>query len=1212
MPKKKLHQRLEDLFADRRPVPKDGSASPAAAGARPVTGGLRERAARLPGWTWETEALGVYTFCSPEVEAVLGFTADEMVGKTLTSILAPVAEGEAQGADGDAARQVAEAFGSARPISDLRLHARRKDGQGLDLVLHALPILDEAGRLAGYRGVAHVVDADQAPPVQRPPEAEPVPAPPPLGRGLAADEWRALLLRHAERGLGFMDSTDGLTPLGDFTTPEMTEALQRGELVFYDRQAAGGTGRLGRALAIPIQLQDQTIGVLDFFDEQGEQLWTEDDLALAQAVADQLALALENARLFNATRDQLTKRTLLYDVTRAAASASTLTDALQSAADVLGRVLPDADIAIMLLDLDEQVLRIRASVGFPPELAEKLAVPLGQGVTGRVAATNRPALIPDVRQEPAYIATTGDLLSEVAVPLALGEQAIGVLNVESPQVNAFDESDVQLLSTLAGTLSAIIVNHNLLEAIRRERERLALLYDVLQELTTTLDLDHLLNTLLAFAPRLAARHAYVLLLGESEEEATFRGSVPGLEQLTGSEARAFALTIAERGLERWVLEHRQPVLVRDTRRDPRWYTDPTHVEAEPARCVISVPLRTQRGAVIGALAYTHPTPGALTEDQVPLVESIARQAGVALENARLYAQTRLQQRQAEVVARATQAMSNVLEEAELFDVLAEQLVEAYAPDWVAVLRWDPAADTLTPLTVRVGPQGANGEAPYAPGASFPAAQRLDLLEVLHSRTGGVHPLGEDLRESLAMPLVYGGEVEGVVEVARTGSGPGQGFGQDERDLFLSIMVALAAALQTARLYEVQRETALRLAEVDRLKSQFLANMSHELRTPLNSIIGFSRVMLKGIDGPLTDLQAQDLNSIYNAGQHLLGLINDILDMSRIEAGKMELVYDEVDLHDILKGVLSTTTALVKDKPITLHQDVAPDLPTVRADSMRVRQVMLNLLSNAAKFTDHGAITLRARAVEAPGAHSGQPEPFVEISVIDTGPGIAPHDLPKLFEPFSQVDASATRKAGGTGLGLNICRHLVELHGGRIWVESEVGRGSTFSFTLPVHRPEPEDVRAPAEMDTDGPVALVVDDDQGVMTLYRRYLEPHGYQVVGVTQSAEAVARAEELQPFVILLDVLMPHQDGWQVLAELKQNPATRDLPVIMCTIVADRERALDLGAVDYFVKPILEAELLRALSKLRAVDSQGGSPPKGDGRRTQPNGEQAFARPRS
>ncbi len=232
-----------------------------------------------------------------------------------------------------------------------------------------------------------------------------------------------------------------------------------------------------------------------------------------------------------------------------------------------------------------------------------------------------------------------------------------------------------------------------------------------------------------------------------------------------------------------------------------------------------------------------------------------------------------------------------------------------------------------------------------------------------------------------------------------------------------------------------------------MKSQFLANMSHELRTPLNSIIGFSRVILKGIDGEINDIQRQDLTSIYNSGQHLLGLINDVLDISKIEAGKMELQFDDVNIIELINSVMSTAVGLVKDKPIKLRHILPESLPIVSADNTRIRQVLLNFLSNAAKFTEEGSITVKAIETLSP---DGEPE--ILVSVTDTGEGIAREDRDKLFQPFSQVDDSPTRKSGGTGLGLSICRSFMEMHQGRIgllW--SEVGQGSTFFFALPIHK-----------------------------------------------------------------------------------------------------------------------------------------------------------------
>jgi CheY-like chemotaxis protein len=283
----------------------------------------------------------------------------------------------------------------------------------------------------------------------------------------------------------------------------------------------------------------------------------------------------------------------------------------------------------------------------------------------------------------------------------------------------------------------------------------------------------------------------------------------------------------------------------------------------------------------------------------------------------------------------------------------------------------------------------------------------------------------------------------------------------------------------------------------------------------------------------------------------------------------------VALPEIFDAVMSTTNALVKDRPIQLRRNVPEDLPVVWADAQRVRQVLLNLMSNAAKFTEAGHIELKAEAGSE----------MVTVTVTDTGVGIQPEAQKRLFIPFQQVDGSTTRRAGGTGLGLAISRSFVEMQGGEIWVESTPGEGSAFSFTLPIYdvlRKKREE-QTELQLEPGKKVVLAIDDDEGVVTLLKRYLETDGYQVVGVTESLHASQMAERLAPDLtaITLDVVMPNSDGWQVLRELKQNPQTKDLPVILCSIVEGVEQGLELGAAACLRKPITRDELLTALRKV-------------------------------
>jgi signal transduction histidine kinase/CheY-like chemotaxis protein len=430
-----------------------------------------------------------------------------------------------------------------------------------------------------------------------------------------------------------------------------------------------------------------------------------------------------------------------------------------------------------------------------------------------------------------------------------------------------------------------------------------------------------------------------------------------------------------------------------------------------------------------------------------------------------------------------------------------------------------------------------------------------------------NPLLLDTQSEVAIPLRIGSRIVGVIDIQSTET---FAFTEDDISVLQSLADQVAVAIDNARSYELSQQLIKDLREVDQLKSQFLANMSHELRTPLNSIIGFSRVILKGIDGAVTDLQQQDLTAIYNSGQHLLGLINDILDLARIEAGKMELNFEEVHLAELTTSVLSTAKGLVKEKQIQLLQRIPSDMPSVRGDTMRVRQVLLNLISNSSKFTDEGSITVQALTQKGP---TGKMEAL--INVIDTGPGISLEDQEKLFKAFSQVDGSATRKTGGSGLGLSICANLVQLHGGRIGVTSEVGKGSTFWFTIPLFYQPLE------KIPSDKKIVLAVDDDPQVISLYERYLNPQGYYVVPLTDPSKVKERILELKPFAVTLDIMMPNKDGWSVLTDLKSDSATRDYPVVICSIVEQSDKGFSLGAADYLVKPILEEELVHALDRL-------------------------------
>ena len=370
-----------------------------------------------------------------------------------------------------------------------------------------------------------------------------------------------------------------------------------------------------------------------------------------------------------------------------------------------------------------------------------------------------------------------------------------------------------------------------------------------------------------------------------------------------------------------------------------------------------------------------------------------------------------------------------------------------------------------------------------------------------------------------------------------------------------------------------------LEKAYRVKSDFLSNMSHELRTPLNSIIGFTSVLLGQHGDPLTTDQAKALEKVLKNGKHLLDLINDILDFSKIEAGRTPINLSTGEIADVISNAMVTVEPMVTGKDVKLVQEIESDLPLLNTDTLKIKQILLNLLSNAAKFTEHGAITVVAK----------KQNDMISISVKDDGIGIEAKNLDRVFEEFSQIDSSNSRKYKGTGLGLAIAKNYARLLGGNLTVHSEVGKGSTFILVIPPVIPDEKLLKqieetpviknaivAPIAQSlseqspalSTGVLVLCIDDDAEVIDLLRRYLIPEGYSVRGVASGEEGVRLAQELQPAVITLDIMMPEKDGWQVLRELKNNPATSDIPVIIHSVVENRPLALSLGALDVVTKP--------------------------------------------
>jgi len=492
------------------------------------------------------------------------------------------------------------------------------------------------------------------------------------------------------------------------------------------------------------------------------------------------------------------------------------------------------------------------------------------------------------------------------------------------------------------------------------------------------------------------------------------------------------------------------------------------------------------------------------------------------------------------------------------DVLADHALE-----WAARLAGGASAVLYDPTGKPSNARGLEDRHVKELGAHLPDLHR------------GVNRVALDGAERSVLMLPVAGLAGSATLVVLAGPFT-PGFGGDELNRVQQFMSAVTTALDRRQLMVRLEETNTALIEANRHKSVFLANMSHELRTPLNAIIGFSELLTDARQGQFDEATRKRFQSqILTSGKHLLGLINDILDLSKVEAGQMELRTQTVSVTEVVDQVAKTVEPLVRKKNIELEANVA-HAGDILADAGKLKQMLLNLVSNAIKFTPEGGkVTIAAlRDAES-----------IEISVTDTGIGIAEADQGQIFQEFHQIDQGPGRKHEGTGLGLALTRRFAILHGGDVRVHSRPNQGSVFTLVLPAHASPPSRKPALAPLvnghTPTGPLVLVVEDDPSAAELMTRYLAGAGYRTEVASTGTEALAKAADLKPAAITLDIILPEVDGWEVMARLKSDEATSSIPIVVASIVDNPELGIALGAIDYFVKPVDSSKLVQRLNQL-------------------------------
>jgi len=828
-------------------------------------------------------------------------------------------------------------------------------------------------------------------------------------------------------------------------------------------------------LAVPMLREGSPIGVFVMWRREVRP-FTDKQITLLQTFADQAVIAIENVRLFNEleerNRDLTATSEILHVISSSPTDVQPVFDTI--AANAL-RLCGATFSAVIRFDGELMHLVAHHNLGDPAAMeALRRAYPRPPrpgGATDQAILTRAVAHRPDVRDDPGYqyggLADATGYRSILAVPMLREEQPVGTIAVTGASPRAFSPRQVELLKTFADQAVIAIENVRLfkeLEARNRDLvealDRQTATSEILRVISgSRADLEPVFDVIVRNAVRLCgASHGGVYRFdGELVHSVAHDGYTP--EQLSQWRA-TWPKPVTAPSLACRAIETRTSVRASDfeTAAELIGHSPDTiaNLRARGIRSVMAVPM-FRRDEVIGAISLAHREVDAFSDTHLELLKTFADQAVIAIENARLLKE--LEGRTHELtrsvgelraLGEVGQAISSTLDLETVLSTIVSRAVELSGLDGGVVFEYDERAEEFVQRVATETGGGALAEARRSTrirkgeGVLGRTAITLEPVQVADITVPGAHEsrLRENLIESgiravLAVPMVREGRLIGCLGVTRNHPGA---FPAETIELLRTFATQSALAIQNARLFQEIADKSRQLEAASRHKSEFLANMSHELRTPLNAVIGFSEVLIQRMFGELNDKQEEYLKDIYASGQHLLSLINDILDLSKVEAGRMELAPAPFHLPTTLENAVTLVRERASRHGITLQLDIDPRLGELVGDERKVKQVLLNLLSNAVKFTpDAGRISLKA----------GRTDGVVEVAVTDTGIGIAPEDQAAIFEEFRQVGSDETRKQEGTGLGLTLAKKFVELHGGRIWVESEVGRGATFTFTLPV-------------------------------------------------------------------------------------------------------------------------------------------------------------------
>ena len=839
----------------------------------------------------------------------------------------------------------------------------------------------------------------------------------------------------------------------------------------YKAKDDARVGNVHTMIGVPLLREGAPIGVIGLARNKVE-AFSEREIQLVTTFADQAVIAIENARLLSdlqgRTRDlqeSLEYQTATSDVLKVI---SRSTFDLQPVLDALVATaarLTNADQAL-IASREGDIYRAISILAVSPEQEAFLRgynfVPGRGSVVGRVVLSGQIVQIPDLAADPEYVmldnVRLGGTRTVLGVPLLREGEPIGVLNVARQRVEPFTEKQIQLVTTFADQAVIAIENARLLNDLRgRTRD----LQESLEHQTATSDvlkvisrsggeLEAVLDTLVKTAARLC--DAEMAFIHRREGQVYRPAAVLGFPAEFTAYLEAHPVVLGRGSITGRVALEGRAIHIADVAADPEYELSQAIVIAKQ-RTTLGVPLLREDGA-IGVILLARQRVQPFTEKQIALVRTFADQAVIAIENARLFDELRARTaelgrsvEELKMLSEVGQAVSSTLD---LRAVLSTILTSSLGLTWAnagAVYRYSRAERAFR-LVEAVGWDEALtrsvsdlriAETETAMGEAVVRREPVQLANIAQRASYPLRDvtLAAGFHSALIVPLLGAERILGAIILMRKEAGE---FPPEAVRLMQTLASQSVLAIQNARLFREIADKSEQLALASQHKSQFLANMSHELRTPLNAILGYAELLVDGIYGVLADRPKGVLERIQNNGKHLLALINDVLDLAKIEAGQLTLTLEDYALAEVVRSVVTATEPLATSKGLKFTAVLQDNMPMGHGDARRISQVLLNLVGNAIKFTEAGEIEIRASST------NGQ----FQLTVRDTGPGIADADQERIFGEFQQIDNTNTRNKGGTGLGLAISKRMVEIQGGTIWVESVVGEGSTFRVVLPVH------------------------------------------------------------------------------------------------------------------------------------------------------------------